>query len=53
MHIEKDLSYDEYSTLVMLAAINHGTKFQIKTRRPSRKVYYHEHTDLSNSDNDK
>ena len=49
----KDLSYNEYSTLVILAAINHNTQFQIKTSKPSRKVYYHEHTDFSGSDNEK
>ena len=51
-HAGKDLSHDEYSTLVTSAAINHNTQFQIKTTKPSRKVYYNKHTDLSDSHSD-
>ena len=35
------------------AAINHDTQFQVKSSKPSRKVYYHECTDFSDSDDDR
>ena len=52
-HTGNELSYEEYSTLVTSAAINHDTQFQVKSSKPSRKVYYHECTDFSDSDDDR
>ena len=37
----KELSYDKYSTLVTSSAINHDIQFQLKSSKPSKKVYYH------------
>ena len=49
----KELSHEEYSTLVTSAAINHDAQFQVKSSKPSRKICYHECTYSSDSDDAK